>query len=371
MALLNIIALLVLVLYAILLSFGAMGFMSAVVFNVDEKKENHTRATIIICARNEEKNIELCLRSILNQNFNKDLIEIIVVDDASSDTTSAIVTSIFQDKTFRSSFLINAKQKGKKVSITQAIEQCAGDLIIIRDADTFTDDNNWLKTIVNFYEDTKKEFIIAPVQITSENNFLSQLQNSENLALSVITGGYAFYKKAFLCNGANLAFTKNIFNAVTGYSSHIKIASGDDVLLLEDVKKKFPETIGYLKQKSASVFTYPAQNIMTFISQRTRWAGKSKINPNPINFLMGFFVFFAHFFTLFYLSKLLFIPHLGLFGLFFVFGRLFIDFLLLFLASRFYGKGPNWLLFLPLNLMYSVCVLVITLLTLFYKPKWK
>lgn len=370
MALLNIIALLVLIVYASFLLLGAIGFIGTPIHFSDPKKENYTKVSIIICARNEEKNIEHCLRSILEQDFDPRLMQILVVSDGSTDATFSIAEHILNGTA--SSMVIRSEPgRGKKHCISSAIPSCTGELIITRDADTFTTDRSWLKSIVSFYETSKKEFIIAPVQFENKVGLLSQLQNSENLALTVITGGYAFFNKAFLCNGANLAFTKNLFQRVNGYDSHIGFPSGDDVLFLEDVKKVAPEAVGYLKQKSASVFTYPVQNTTAFFDQRTRWASKFKINPNPINFLMGFSVFFSHFFTLFYLSKLLFAPHLGLFGLFFVLSRLFIDFLLLFLASRFYGKGPNWLLFLPMNLMYSLYVLVITLLTLFYKPKWK
>jgi glycosyltransferase involved in cell wall biosynthesis len=371
MQIVNIAALIILILYAVFLMYGAAGFLQTKTFILNSITENHTKTTIIICARNEQEHIGHCLNSILAQNFNAALLEIIVVSDGSTDNTFSIAEKSLQGHLGLSQVIKIADQQGKKKCISEAIALCNSELIITRDADTYTDNPNWLRTVVSFYENSKKEFIIAPVQIESEPVLLSQLQNFENMALTVVTGGYAFFKSPFLCNGANLAFTKKLFEKVNGYSSHLTIPSGDDVLFLEDVKKTDPQTIAYLKQKEASVFTYSAKKTSTFVEQRTRWASKFKINPNPINFLMGFILFFAHFFTLFYLSKLLFIPHLGLFGLFFVLSRLFIDFLLLFLASRFYGNSPNWLLFLPLNLMYSLYVLVITTLALFYKPKWK
>ncbi len=296
MAILNIIALIILIIYVALLLFGASGFTGAPVFNYDPDLKNHTKVCIIICARNEEKNIERCLRSIMNQNFDRSLLQIIVMSDGSSDNTFSIATETLKGPEFSSMVFKVAERQGKKRCIESAIKMCQGDLIITRDADTFTNDPNWLTTIVSFHEQTKKEFIIAPLQIENKNNFLSQLQIAENWALTIITGGYAFYKKAFLCNGANLAFTKNLFEQTNGYASHIDVPSGDDVLFLEDVKKINPETIAYLKQKEASVYTYSAQNFGDFIDQRTRWASKFKINPNPLNFFNGFCGVFSAFF---------------------------------------------------------------------------
>src|SRR5580658_2251141 len=52
-----------------------------------------TRISVLIPARNEEKNIVDCLRSLAQQNYPKDRFEVIVLDDHSTDDTAAAVNA--------------------------------------------------------------------------------------------------------------------------------------------------------------------------------------------------------------------------------------------------------------------------------------
>ena len=370
MLIVKIVGLLVLVLYVLLLLYGVLGYLKLPVFKKGSAPLT-TKTCIIICARNEEETIEACLRSILDQDMDRSLLEIIVMNDASSDKTESIAESVLSSGNVHFQIITNPKQEGKKYSITKAIEHCDSELIITRDADTFTKNTNWLSTIVSFYEESKKQFIIAPIDLQPSSSFLAAVQSFENDALAILTAGFASHKKAFLCNGANLAFTKKLFEKVKGYSSHQNIASGDDVLFLEDVKKIDPETVAYLKQNDALVYTYPQKNLGNIIQQKLRWASKSDSNPNLLNQVFGILILLAHIYTLFFLFRWLFSHHLAAFGLFFVFLRFFIDFLLLFLASRYYKKGLLWWWLLPVWVFYSFVVISVGILVWFYKPKWK
>src|SRR5690606_16337611 len=90
-----------------------------------------TTVSVLIAARNEEKNIGLTLQDILNQNFPVHLLEIIVVDDHSTDNTAVIVRS-FSDQGVR---LIQLNEKEplnsyKKKAISEAINHASGELIV-------------------------------------------------------------------------------------------------------------------------------------------------------------------------------------------------------------------------------------------------
>lgn len=357
--------------YSGVLLYAAIGFIKTRGFKSKPEHKNFTKATIIICARNEETNIERCLTSILSQNFDNNLLELILVNDASDDRTLFIAENILKASKIKYQIISNEEKSGKKKSITKAINLCQGNLIITRDADTYTQSNDWMKTIVDFHEVSKKEFIIAPINFQNKNNLLAQLQYFENAALTVISGGFSFFGKAFLCSGANLAFTKNIFNKVKGYTGHENIASGDDVLFLEDVKMAAPHSVAYLKQNDAVVYTYPLSNMRELIFQKIRWASKTSKNPNKLNVFMGFLVLFTHFWSILLIFLTFIIGHIPSIAIIFIFSRFLIDFLLLFLASRYYRGSVNWLWFLPSALVYSIYTIVTGFLSLFIKPNWK
>ena len=78
-----------------------------------------------------------------------------------------------------------------------------------------------------------------------------------------------------MCNGANLAYTKTLFKAINGFEGNTNIASGDDVFLLEKAIKRNKNTVHYLKNTDATVFTKPVKNYSALISQRKRWASKT------------------------------------------------------------------------------------------------
>lgn len=364
----KLIGVLSLLIYIIYLVYGAIGFNRTKTFVPNESQNNKTKTCIIICARNEEDTIEKCLQSIFGQNFDFSLLEIIFVNDGSTDNTLSLVKKIYSETLIKFQIINNIESLGKKTSITSAIEICNSELIITRDADTFTENPNWLKTIVSHYEQTQKQFIICPLEIENKSGLLNQLQFFENNALAILTGGFVFHKKAFLCNGANLAFTKKIFQKVNGYKSHQQLNSGDDVLFLEDVKKIDPGTISYLKNKSASVITYPVKGFKKLMQQKVRWTSKFDKNPNQTNAFLALIVLLVHVFGLFYLIKPLFAHHIPVFGIIFNFFRVIIDFLLLFLASRYFNRSVKWLWFPPLAFFYSFYVIITALLSIFVKP---
>lgn len=371
MTILHIILLAALLIYAGLVLYAAFSFVAGTSFVFDPGQTHHTRTCIIICARNEEQAIGPCLQSIFEQQFDRSLLEIIFVNDASSDRTLAVATPLLEQSGIRFQTISSLKPQGKKKSITRAIDLCNSELIVTRDADTYTNSLNWLGCIVGFHEQSRREFIIAPLQVKEDPSFITQLQVFENNALSILTGGFALAGHPFLCSGANLAFTRALFHRMNGYSNHSHIASGDDVLFLAEVKQKEPATIGYLKHSDATVVTYPIKAFRPLLDQKIRWSAKFSVNPNALNTLMAVLVLIVHLIPCFFIAEALFGGHLRLIGLFFVFSGFLIDFLLLFLASRYFKKAVSWPWLLPAWIAYGFFAILVGVGGWFYKPQWK
>ena len=78
-----------------------------------------------------------------------------------------------------------------------------------------------------------------------------------------------------MCNGANLAYERKLFYEVDGFAGIDHIASGDDMLLMHKIAKKYPGKIYYLKSVDAIVSTHPMQSWKQFFNQRIRWASKA------------------------------------------------------------------------------------------------
>lgn len=78
-----------------------------------------------------------------------------------------------------------------------------------------------------------------------------------------------------MCNGANLAYTKKAFEAVGGFSGIDTIASGDDMLLMHKIYRRYPDRVMFLRSKEVIVQTEPVRSVGEFFNQRIRWASKA------------------------------------------------------------------------------------------------
>ena len=69
-----------------------------------------------------------------------------------------------------------------------------------------------------------------------------------------------------MCNGANLAYSKSVFNEVNGFKDVDAIASGDDMLLMQKIKQHYPGSIGYLFSSQVTVATQPEKTWKDFLT---------------------------------------------------------------------------------------------------------
>jgi len=257
--------------YAILIIYYWQSWKSIPLFQ-PSKQTPSTKISVIIPARNEEENIEALLNSLNGQSYPKDLFEVIVVDDNSTDATAIKASQ------FSFAKLISLKEEGinsyKKKAIEIGIAAASGDLIVTTDADCIVPPG-WLLTFENFYKQTNAVFIVAPVDINCGSSFVQVFQAMDFMVLQGITGASVYKQVHSMCNGANLAYERKAFHAVNGFMGIDHIASGDDMLLMYKIEKHFTGGVQYLKSKDAIVSTQPVKTWSAFFNQRIRWASKA------------------------------------------------------------------------------------------------
>lgn len=336
------------------------------------KTDSHSNfLSIIISARNEEQNILICLEQIAKQTFAKDYFEIIFIDDYSEDNTLLIAIEYLEQSSLNYQIIAQKTHHGKKKNIAEGIAISKGNVIVTSDADVAYRHTAWLSTIANYFENYNPNLVILPIDFETQRGLLPSFQTIENIAITGITAGFAGLKKAFMCNGANLAFKKEAYVSVNGYQNHIHISSGEDVFLLEDLKKLNSNTVHYLFSRHVIVKTKPQTSIKSFISQRIRWAYKAKYNRNYLNFASGLIILLANLlFVAFYIelfNQSIFLPYLSIF----VLAKLLFDFLLLFLASDFLGRVNYIWWLIPFESIYWLYALIVGITSLFWKPYWK
>lgn len=262
-------------------------------------EELQTTVCVIIPARNEAQNISHCLASIVHQQFPKHLLEVIVIDDHSTDETPVIVQQWAAQHPYVSLIKLaewlpehEKLNAYKKKAIALAINQTQQELIITTDADCVMLPK-WLATVVHFYEETKAPLIAAPVCFIGAQTLLQRFQTLDFMGMIVATGASIQLHLSNMCNGANLCYTKAAFQKVDGFTGIDDIASGDDLLLMHKISEAYPNQIRFLKHKAATVYSYPEPTLSAFVQQRLRWASKSaKYQDTRITIFLAAVLFF-------------------------------------------------------------------------------
>ena len=270
---LNTLLLLTAIIYAVLVLYMRRGW--SIIPTFSENKPPSRSVSVLIAARNEEDNIGRTIEAILDQNFPKDQLELIIVDDHSTDHTADIVRSYAEQGVKLLQLNVgNTINSYKKYAIAKAIEMASGEIIVTTDADCRMG-RNWLRTVVQYFDKHDSYMVSSPVVYSEEKNKFERLQTLEFLYLIGLGAAGIGNQSPTTCNGANLAYLKSIFLEVGGFKGIDNLASGDDELLLHKVAEKYAHKIGFCKAYDAVVFTDAKPDLKSFISQRKRWASKS------------------------------------------------------------------------------------------------
>ena len=239
-----------------------------------------TSFTILIPARNETENIGGLLQSIIQQNYPSHLWEVIVIDDFSTDTTPAIVSGFSNQypniRLAELSKILDGKQLNsyKKKAIETGISLSKNEWILTTDADCIAG-KDWLATYDAYIQENNPVFAGGPVAFTNDGSILQTFQCLDFMALQGITAAAVSAGLHAMCNGANLAYKKEVFYEVNGFKGIDNIASGDDMLLMNKIKSVYPNRMGYVFSPKAIIETLPMPTLNGFINQRIRWASKT------------------------------------------------------------------------------------------------
>lgn len=281
-------------LYLILIASFILGFDRIKTFELSHLKPS-TRYSVIIPFRNEEKSLPALLESISKLNYPKDLFEIIFVDDDSGDASvdQIRIKWVSSEKTpvnFTVIKNIRTSNSPKKDAITLAVSQAKNNWIVTTDADCVLP-NCWLESFDACIKKHNPQLIVGPLTYAHPQGFLENFQLLDVLSLQGATIGSFGNRHPFLCNGANLAYKKELFKTLNGFEGNSKIASGDDIFLLEKALHKNANKVQYLKCRATVVSTFALNSWSDLIEQRVRWAAKSSASQNPFGKVAGLIVF--------------------------------------------------------------------------------
>lgn len=331
--------------------------------------------SVIIPVRNEAEYISELLQDLEKQEYPSHLFEVLVIDDHSKDATAHIVKdrieqSVINIKYHKLGVPEDYSWSTKKQAITEGVHKAKGEIIMTTDGDCRVG-TKWIASIIRYFQELKANFLAGPVTFFQEKNVFEKLQTIEFASLIASGAASIYFGKPNMCNGANLAFRKDIFIKVGGYRDHEHVISGDDEFLMQKFFQYEPVKIHFLKSQDALVYTHPKKSIKEFILQRKRWAGKWKHHKNLSIKLIAIFIFMVHFSFLLSVLMVFFYIKLLPVVLTFAGAKIILEWTLLNKVFNFFHKKLNTSGFVFLQFIYPFYAVFFGLLSNFGSYTWK
>ena len=232
--------------------------------------------SVIIPCRNEANTIQTILKSLDQQKFDFKNLEVIIVDDHSTDDTLGVITNYeLRIRNFKPLVVkLSENEFGKKSAINKALKNTIGELIVCTDADCeFGVD--WLSIMTSAFHSSEIKMVTGPIMFFERPGFWNQMMQLEFLSLIGIGAASVQNSHPNMCNGANIAYRKSAFYEVNGFEGNEHIPSGDDEFLMHKIYDKFHGGVQFVKNHEAIVYTEPPQNFNEFVNQRIRWGSKA------------------------------------------------------------------------------------------------
>jgi cellulose synthase/poly-beta-1,6-N-acetylglucosamine synthase-like glycosyltransferase len=357
--------------YALLILILYNGFLNVNLFKSEETVAT-TKFSIIIPFRNEADNLPQLLQSLALLDYPHELFEVCLVNDASTDNSVEIINNFKQRANLNIKLADNQNfyKSPKKDAITTGINQTQFEWIVTTDADCMVPPK-WLSLFNSFIACNKVDFIASAVAYNTKNSFFDAFQALDFLSLQGTTIGAFGIQKAFMCNGANLAYKRSVFAEINGFEGNTNLASGDDVFLLQKVIQQKKFKIKYLKSRAHIVKTFPVKTVKDLLSQRIRWASKTKAYRGYFPKFLALSVFLVN------LSLVISLPFLA-FGIlkietiFFIWiVKMLIDASLLYQTAQFMRQTEAFKFYALSAIIYPFFVVISALASFFKTFEWK
>jgi len=124
------------------------------------KLKKYPFVSVLVPAFNEGEVVKETILSVLNLDYPEDNLEVIVINDGSTDNTRKVVEEVVNDHKYRNIILINQENQGKAASLNNALKIAKGEFFSCLDADSFVDKFT-LKKMLALYEDNDSDLAIV------------------------------------------------------------------------------------------------------------------------------------------------------------------------------------------------------------------
>lgn len=238
------------------------------------------RVSVLIAARNEETNLPRCLDALLANDYPASLLEILVIDDRSTDVTGRMAEGYarrFEHLRVIALDRLLDGMSGKASAICQGMDQAGGEIILIIDADCIPSPK-WIRRMVSGF--TPETGMVGGFTLLSNiekpgDDVCTRVQNLDWIYLLSVGAGAAGLGKPVSILGNNFGFRRAVYDAVGGYR-RLGFSIIEDCALMNAMVRQKKWRVRFLMEPDAALRSLPPLSWRAFIDQRKRWSAGGK-----------------------------------------------------------------------------------------------
>ncbi len=275
----------VLIVYLALILICLAGVYRGKHSDLSDKKSEFV--SVIIAVKNEARLLPRCLSALVHQSYPDEQYEILVIDDHSTDETWSILQAfavlypgVHPLKVDR----INYKSS-KKSALETGILMASGSLLLLTDADSVPP-FRWIQSMVNRF--TPRTGLVAGFspQTIPDKPVWDNILFIDSLAAAFVSAATIGWGRGVTCAGRNLAYRKQAYKDVQGFSSTPDKLSGDDDFILRSIARHPVWQVTYTFQQKSCVPAQGPPTLKTFWNQKRRHlsAGRSYSTTSKIGY---------------------------------------------------------------------------------------
>jgi len=223
--------------------------------------KKYPTVTIIVPCWNEEKTVCATINSLLNLNYPKDKLKIMIVDDGSTDGTWGVVQKFANKKQIE---IYHKENGGKHTALNFGLEKLTTDLVGCLDADSFVDKDALRNTVV-YFEDKETMVVTPSIKIWKPKNIIEMIQKVEYAWGIFVRKMLSYMGAMYVTPGPFSIFRKEVFEKLGGYRH---------AYLTEDMEMAMRLQANHYKianSHNSVVYTVAPNALKKLYKQRLRW----------------------------------------------------------------------------------------------------
>lgn len=235
--------------------------------------------SVIIPAYNEEENISQTIESVVNSDYPKDKIQVILVDDGSNDGTLSVMHA-YAKRYPKLVQVISKKNGGKGTALNAGLKEAKGELISTLDSDSYVVPDAFRK-MTGFFSDANVAAVTSVLKVANPKNFLQEMQRIEYLVTVFSRRLLSYLNAVNVTPGPLSMFRAEVFRKVGGYDENNILEDQEMALRIQGHNYRIESAM------DSVVYTNTPDSFKALTRQRIRWNRGGVRNILKHHYLVG------------------------------------------------------------------------------------